>query len=173
MNQHMWMACLGLALLSGCARDETDRYLRGLQSANPVFQKQSVTYLAQHGCSRAVPELLAMLERGPAADLKLAVVEALGHLGDRRAAPHLLRLLQDPALEVRTAAIVAMTKIKAPEFVAPLSAAARTGDARLPAIWALGALGDPAAVPVLAELLRDPDKYVRYNAQQALKRLTN
>ncbi len=171
--KYMRIACLGLALLGGCARDETDRYLRGLQSTNPVFQKQSVAYLARHGCTRAVPELLALLERGPAADVKWSVVEALGDLRDRRAAPHLLKLLPDGDPAVRAAAIVAMTKIKAPEFVAPLSAAARTGDARLPAIWALGALGDPAAVPVLAELLRDPDKYVRYNAQQALKRLTN
>ena len=30
---------------------------------------------------------------------------------------------------------------------------------------------EPGAVPVLSELLQDPDKYVRYNARQALKRL--
>jgi len=166
----VWVACLGV-VLGGCSRGDTDRYLQGLRSANPEFQKQAVVYLGQHGDATVVPELLAVLDHGPRSDVKPLIAEALGRLADRRAAPHLLRILQDPDPEARTAAIVAMTKIRAPEFVAPLAAAAQAGDSRLSAIWALGALGEPGAVPVLSELLQDPDKYVRYNARQALKRL--
>lgn len=166
----VWVACLGV-MLGGCSRGDTDRYLEGLRSANPEFQMQAVVYLGQHGDASAVPALLAVLESGPATDVKRSIAEALGRLADPRAAPSLLKILQDPDPQVRTAAIVAMAKINAPEFVASLAAAAQAGDSRLPAIWALGVLGDPQAVPVLSGLLHDPDKYVRYNARQALKRL--
>jgi HEAT repeat protein len=41
----------------------------------------------------------------------------------------------------------------------------------LAAIWALGNIGDMAAMELLLGLKSHPDKYVAYNASQALKKL--
>jgi HEAT repeat protein len=147
------------------------RSIDRLKSENPVLKKQAVIYLGQHRCAEAVPPLLELLNSEQPRDLLLAVINALGAIGGQPAADQLIPVLSDKDLDVRPAAIVALARMRSRNAVSPLAELARSGEPRLPAIWALGQIGDPAAVPVLKELLKNPDKDVSYNAMQSLKKL--
>jgi len=80
--------------------------------------------------------------------------------------------LEDPEARVRMAACEAWRKRGGPDAVALLAARADADpdiDVRLKALKELGALGDAAAVPMLAKALEDPDPAVQYRAVGALK----
>ena len=68
-------------------------------------------------------------------EIRSRAADALGHIGDERAAPVLIEALRDKASEVRQKAA-----------------------------QALGQIGDVSAVPSLAEALKDKKKKVRMNA---------
>ena len=75
--------------------------------------------------------------------VRLGIIEALGDIGDPRAAPALQGILAgDPGSEIRWAAALA-----------------------------LGTMRDAGAIPHLVMALSDPDKYVRFGAATALGRL--
>jgi hypothetical protein len=105
-------------------------------------QEQAARALGTLG-EPATRHLLAELDH-PDTGVRLGVIEALGEIGDAGAVPGLLRILGDgeAGSEVRWAAALA-----------------------------LGNLGDPSAVPALVRTLRDPDKYVRFGAAMALRKL--
>jgi HEAT repeat protein len=90
----------------------------------------------------AVPFLMARLEAEPAPRVQREIVDALGRLGDRQAVPTLLAYLE-----------------------------ARAEDPPVNAIWALGNLGDPAALEPLIALRLSDDPHVAYNANVALRNL--
>src|SRR6266478_6955364 len=81
------------------------------------------------------------------------IAEALGNIGDPRAAPALLRLARATDDTVRLAAVEALGRVRAKEAVPELSHI--VDDAAAPpllikrAIVALGQIGDPAAIPAL------------------------
>jgi len=82
------------------------------------------------------------------------VAEALGNIGDPRAAPALLRLSRASDENLRVAAVEALGKVKAKEAIPELSHI--VDDAGAPpllikrAIVALGQIADPSAIPALA-----------------------
>jgi len=82
------------------------------------------------------------------------IAEALGNVGDPRAAPALLRLARATDGDVRLAAVEALGRVKAKEAVPELAHV--VDDPAAPpvlvkrAIDALGRIGDPAAIPALA-----------------------
>jgi HEAT repeat protein len=115
------------------------------------------------------------------------VVVALRVLKDGRAIPALTKALKDPSPYVRTIAVAALGELKATKAFAEIVAltkdkgdkAAGKKDGALNcfpispadlACYALGAMGDPRAVPVLIELLTDKD--LQQSALQALEALT-
>jgi HEAT repeat protein len=74
--------------------------------------------------------------------VRLAAIEALGEIGDRRAYDHLVRMLGDQDHDVRFACVAA-----------------------------LGTLGDERAIGPLGEACRDRNGYVRAIAQEMLEKL--
>ncbi len=74
--------------------------------------------------------------------VRLAAVDALGEIGDRRAYEHLVRMLGDPDHDVRFACVVA-----------------------------LGAMGDEQAMGPLTKACRDKNGFVRAVAQEMLEKL--
>lgn len=74
--------------------------------------------------------------------VRLAAVDALGSIGDRRAYEHLVRMLGDPDHDVRFASVVA-----------------------------LGNLGDERAIEPLCAACKDPNGYVRTIAQEMVEKL--
>ena len=104
---------------------------------------------------------------------------ALRILKDTRAIPLLRETLKDPSPYVRCIAVAALGELKAAEAydqIVALTTDKGTLQGCLPmapghlACYALGALGDKKAVPVLIERLRDKD--FQSQAQQALETLT-
>ena len=150
---------------------------------------------------RAFEPLLTVLDQGhggPKFGTAMAVVNALGNLGDRRATPFLMPLMHDKDYSVRRIAASALHQlgwapVSADEAVAyaaaidDWSACTSIGTAAVeplirmlvhedPAVRggaasALGLLDDPAAVPPLIGVLRDSDHFVCKAAATALDQL--
>lgn len=118
----------------------------------------------------AVPSLTDLLDEGDTRS-KLFACNILGDL-DAGAAEMLARLEdpgEDPKVRVRTARLLGeMGHREAYPVLLVLAESAPDAALRKSAIAGLGHLGDPAAVPTLEGLLRDPDPLVALNAAGAL-----
>ena len=92
-------------------------------------------------------------------DERLNLIDSLGVLGDPVAAPVLRARLTDP--EMRSRAIVALGRLRAPDVVEPLTAMVRNRSLnahdRYRAIEALGLICHPAATQTLLDVLDGPD----------------
>jgi HEAT repeat protein len=120
---------------------DTDGLIRLLSHPDPGVQEQAARALAGLG-REATRALLGELGH-PDPEVRLGIVEALGDIGDPSAVEPLVGLLSgEKSSEIRWAVTLA-----------------------------LGNTGDPSAVPPLVQALRDPDKYVRFGAAMALRKL--
>jgi twitching motility protein PilT len=93
-------------------------------------------------------------------------VETLGAIGDGRAVPHLIHLMQ--SADLRVACLAALTELRA-ESAAPQVAAlleAEDADVQLAALRALKVLGGAAQAAAVAPLTRDPRPDVRNLARE-------
>jgi len=113
----------------------------------------AIDTLGAHGDRRAVQPLMAALRK----DMKqrrgfaMAIIPALGRLGDARAVPLLIKALnkRDDGWLGRTAAAQALGDIGSSKAVPTLIRAAWLADTRDAAIVALAAIGDSRAIDVL------------------------
>ncbi|MCK6526433.1 HEAT repeat domain-containing protein [Myxococcota bacterium] len=104
-------------------------------------------------------------------DIRARAVESLGILGDKRAVPALIAALDDRDPGVRREAVEALGKLKDPAAAAPLMKLLASEEKPYDVIWALGQIGDRAAIPQLTTMLESRDKYLAYNAMMALRRI--
>ena len=111
-----------------------------LRVSNLSTRLAVVQKLAESGDESIEPLTFALKDKE--AEVRLAAVQALGKLQNRRAVEPLMQSLQDVAPSVRAAAVES-----------------------------LGQLGDPAVVNWLVGLLRDNDAVVRASASRSLERL--
>jgi len=148
-----------------------------IDKAEPVFRARMLRVLAERRFPEALPAALkyAAEEYG---EERLAAIEALGRLGDARAAPILLEAAKSQDAAVKAAALAACRRL-ADALVAekPKDAAAMlarvlpqaTSDAeRLAAIGSLARTRLPSAVPAIAPLLAGADWRVCLAAARAL-----
>jgi len=150
-------------------------YLKNLKSSNVVIKREAVFRLGKLQIKEAAPEMIRLLN-SDSAEIRPDLIEALGKIGDRAAVNFLLARLNDDNLSVRGKAIEALGKIgdkkAVPALVSILAQKDKKSESEvLIAIWALGNIGDKSAVPILNSLLGDNNKYVRFNATQALKNI--
>jgi tetratricopeptide (TPR) repeat protein/HEAT repeat protein len=121
------------------------------------------TRIAQHGL-RPLLELLTESEEDPDRTL----IELLGMLGNRDAAPALARIAEAPgridrarvatAAEAQLAAVIALGRLgdeRGREVLETLAAAPDAG-MRAVAVWALGRIGEARSSPALVRALQDP-----------------
>ncbi|MDD1699321.1 MAG: HEAT repeat domain-containing protein [Methanoregula sp.] len=107
-------------------------------------------------------------------DIQRRSADALGSLGAIATMP-LLAVLNDRRLAIRLGAIEALGTIRDPRSYKPLIYMLdrdRNPEVRWVAAIALGNLGSPDAIDPLVRALKDPDRYVRYGAAQALQILS-
>jgi|APFre7841882724_1041349.scaffolds.fasta_scaffold13111_3 HEAT repeat protein len=124
------------------AKQDIKGLIRLLDHRNIDIQWQSADALGSMGTIATLPLLAALNHRKTT--VRLGAIEALGTIRDQRSCKPLIYLLeQDENAEVR--------------WVAALS---------------LGSLGSPDAISPLVRALKDPDRYVRYGAAQALQALS-
>jgi len=129
---------------------------------------------------RSVDSLITGLA-DPVPLIRIASVQGLTELGDRKALPALVSALNDPAAVVRAAAIDALaslgTREQVPLIVAQLYATrnfnrGRGIFVRPHAAQALGTLGGPEATQALIEVVNDADPETRQAAHAALLQLS-
>jgi succinoglycan biosynthesis transport protein ExoP len=150
-------------------------YLKNLKSSNIIIQREAVNKLGLLQIKDAVPEMIRLLEKGSVENAPF-IIEALGKIEDKAAVSPLIAMLGKDNVLIREKAIEALGKIGDKRAVPALIPVLEQKDNRtegevFTAIWALGNIGDKSAEPVLTSLLGDNNKYVRYNVEQALKKI--
>ena len=113
-----------------------------LDDIEAKVRKNAIESLIDLGATSAVPALTARLETESDPVVQRWIVDALGRLGDSSAVPALVAFLE-----------------------------ARLENPPLNVIWALGALEDDRALPVLSRLRSSADPHVIWNVNQALRSL--
>lgn len=127
---------------------------------------------------RAVPRLVAHLDREPSARVRAQIADVLGDFGGDPAVAALRRLVaDDQSSQVRGRAAVALGRLKAsavrPFLVERLSGDP-DGEVRVALLQALGLLGDSEATPaVLKAFIIEADPSARIAAALALGRLAD
>jgi len=157
--------------------------LRGLKSSDPEGRKQAALKAGASGNTRAVRSLIdAMGDEDP--NVRAAVMEALGRLGDPRAIGPLAGFLANPAKKDKRSKF---ERRESPDITAAATALAALGEAAFPrladalnsenlevrraSVQALGALRSPRAVAPLARALDDARSEVRRAAALGLGNL--
>lgn len=162
-----------LIVVSGCIFFNKEKYLKDLGNDNVMVRYEAICKLGEKKEKSAVSSLVKLLADSQPKVIRLTVIEALGKIGQEEAVSHLVSVLDGKDSEIRTAACDALGQIGSAKAVSGLAKVSGDKDIQPTAIWALGNIGDPGAVPALAKLLDDQDKYVRFNAYQALKKLSS
>lgn len=159
------------SMFTGCLSNDAEKYIKDLKSENVMVQSEAAYYLGTLKEKSVVPVLVTFLNPDKSKELRLKAIEALGKIGEKSAVDSLVKILTEGDTEMRIATVTAMGKIKDPRSIPSLIALLDDKEAQVFVIWALGNIGDKSAVSALTDRLGDPDKYVRYNAAQALKKI--
>ena len=167
---------------TGCSKSsnphlnpDIKKYQKNLKSSNIVILRDAIYRLGQLHIKESVPEMIRLLNKD-SVEIKLVIIEALGKIGDHSAVNSIMARLSDDNLPVREKAIEALGKIRDKKAVPALVSILEQKDKKSEsevfiAIWALGNIGDKSAEPILNSLLGDNNKYVRFNATMALKKI--
>ena len=143
---------------------------------NPTSNPYAVRFLTwifrREQVEKAFKPLLFWLTN-PIADVRTAVVQALGTIDSKEAVVPLIRHLEDSDAAVRLAATGGLGQLRNRQAVEPLIRQLEDTDAavRRAAASALGQLGDRQAVEPLIRQLEDTDAAVRRAAASALGQL--
>lgn len=174
MKKFVVFICAGCLFATiGCVgRDrQAQNHMAWLKSGNPVIRNRAITQLGALGYRKAAPELRKYLSREYPRDTRLMTVRALGNLEDSGSVELLVPILAETDTDIKVATVEALGKIRDQRGVVPLAGMVNDQDAQLTAIWALGNIRHANAIPFLTGLLTSQDKFVRYNALQALKKI--
>jgi HEAT repeat protein len=162
------------------------RLKESLGAKEVEIRRRAALTLGKLGDKRGVSTMIEDLSRATGSDRDRVVV-ALRVLKDERAIPALRKALKDKSPYVRGIAVAALGELKAAKAYADIVALTKDKEGKRPeknagtlncfpispadmACYALGALGDKRAVPVLIDLLDDRD--LQGSALQALEALT-
>jgi HEAT repeat protein len=140
-----------------------------LKDKSPVCRHRAVAALRELGDPRAIELLTAALQ-----DEAPLVRESAGRaLAALRQQDSIAKQLQDPSVEVRMSAALALTRMGDRRALAPSLAALKDKNpqVRRRAAEALGQLRDQVATEPLIAAIRDADRGVRWSAAAALGRL--
>lgn len=150
---------VAVMLLAGSAQRDATAAAAGLASADPAARTRAACELRElgSGAAPAMPRLLAMLDDGSPVDAAVCAERTWRHGWSQDAtspgeqAASALVAIGTPAYEPLTKALAG------PAWIARKNAA-----------WALGALGNRSAIPLLSRTLRDTEPAVRGRGAWAL-----
>ena len=134
-----------------------------------LFKAPDINELVKKQDIRGLIRLLS----SPDFTVQWKAAEGLGRMGGK-VVPRILRLSRNPNPMVRLGMVEALADIRDPSAVPVLEKMLTrddSGEVRWAATLTLGAIGDPRSFGILVTALQDPDKYVRYGAALALKKM--
>jgi len=139
------------------ARDRATRLVVQAARSDDPFIRANAMEAAEHAGRRAVPLLQVGIGDDSRA-VRFAALCTLGKLGDRSMEAAARRKLRDPDPSVRCAAIYALHEMGVQVDQTPLAQALLSSDPtkRNNAALLLGLIGEPSAVPMLAQTDRRP-----------------
>ena len=177
-----------LLLGSGCS-GVTNADLEALESSNAILRKDAVIKIGE-GRGLRIPFLDGVLGRAnerkasevmasalrngkESHEMQLDMLEALAALDRYAAAPIsvVLSKLNGEDPDMQEHAIRVLAKMKREEATPALIRLLDVKEDPYSVIWALGEIGDHRSIDVLNRLLTSEDRYVRYNAHEALARI--
>jgi HEAT repeat protein len=163
------------------AEEERAAHVAALESDDPQARREAVEALSHDG-DRETEACLIKALGDPDTGVRLAAIESLHSVGDKNAAPHIMKVLEQacedfPSSEqcwaLENAACEALrtlgTEALVPRLVALAEAGGPSTNRKLRAVEALAAIGGPAAIRTLVEVLED--EHVAKQAAAGLERL--
>ena len=152
-----------------------DDIVRNLQSPNPVVREDSAKIARNVTGSPGMNAALMSILDDTSPRAQLNAIETLVELEAVDAVPKLCTLLENPALpeSMQHAVVDALGRLRSSDAVPTLIQYLQRDldNPALDAIWALGFIGDMAALEVLSGLRNHSDPYVVHNATVALREL--
>jgi len=182
------LALVFSGLIAACS-PIAEKDLAELQSPNDAVKKEAIQklitgegfplslvepFLNRSMEERAVAIIAELLRGGgESEDIQVSILKAMGELGKRIQVPvsPLIEKLKERNSRIRLQAVESLGKIKNKEAVPALVQLLEEERNNYPIIWALGEIGDKSALPALNRLLATGDKYARYNANKALRKI--
>ncbi len=131
---------------------------------------------AESEVSRPDPDAMLALLENPQTQQRMLAARAFCELEDKRATPHLIRLLTDACPLVRVSAAYGIGRNPSGSAVEPLIAQLDrdwNGYVRKGVVWALGNCRDRRCLPPLAEALKTDISAVRLWAASALAQMAD
>jgi hypothetical protein len=143
-----------------------------LRDEDPVLRELAAESLVELAPSRALPDLIPVLE-DPNENIRYDAVRALAAIGAPEAIPPLLSRVHDPALFVQLETMSALAGLGVEEMLGPAVELLDRPESwvRSRIMEVLGRLGSPAGLPMVVDRLRDPEPAVRREAVVALLRI--
>lgn len=140
-----------------------------LTNEDPVVRLAALESAADINHAARLPALLATLD-DPAAQIRVAALEALMLHGDPVASATIESYVYDPDPAVRAAAVEALAVLGNPASIPVLAGLLYDGDrrVRIDAVTALGEIGGSEAIGYLRPLRHDPDDSIRISANAIL-----
>jgi len=159
-----------MLLLLACGPDPAV-IATGIGSDNPAVRQDMVVAGKLVDDPVVVEALVAALE-DESTIIRITALESLADLDAVDAVPAICLRLEDDDDAVQRAAVDALGRLQDPAATPALVDYLdrnRAGRVPLNALWALGNIGDPEALPILSRFREHEDPYVAYNADQALR----
>ncbi|HJN76616.1 MAG TPA: HEAT repeat domain-containing protein [Myxococcota bacterium] len=159
-----------LLLLLACG-PAPEAIATGISSDNPTVRQDMVVAAKLVDDPVVIEALIGALEDDSTV-IRVSAIESLADLSAVEAVPAICERLDDDEEGVRRAAVDALGRLQDPggtEALIEYLDEHRAGRVPLNALWALGNIGDPAALPILSRFREHEDPYVAYNADLALR----
>jgi len=149
----------------------TEHVIELLEESSPIVRRYAVEVLIRLKDHRSVAPLARAAKEDPDWWVQERAIEALGDLGDPRATPVVVNLLQNK--ELNWVCVEALGKLGDPRAVPYLGHVLRRGDDefRLAVLDALDAIDHEDVVEVIRELAEDASKPIRQRVVGILARM--
>lgn len=143
---------------------------KALKDENPFVRMTAADTLGLMRSKEALPDLLTLIQKDTAPQVRQTAIVALGYIGDRSTPTLnvLIKSINDPDRGCSLAAINTLGILRVPETIPTLAKLLEKEDViyRRAAIYALKMIDDPSSLPYIRKCLKDTDSTVR--AESAL-----
>jgi HEAT repeat protein len=166
-----WLrGCAAIALGRISGEEVMPALITALKAESPLVARTAILALSDTGSQKALPALKALLDDKSKQELHPLTINVLKTIGGHKADSTLLQALDNPAIQVRRNAALALGDLRTKAAVGPFIKMMSDSDECLRAIIAsaLGLIGDQAAYQVLAAALNDSTETVRAVAASSL-----